>query len=318
MVFVIATILLFLSLGAAYQALLLIPTELGYAYMNGAFISGAAGLVSLALGFAARSLRLAILQRPAAHMAEGPQPGDTAAMAEGRPDRMAPVLDRPSMAGGSMPGSELAMAGLAGAGMAAAGAAAAKAALAEEAAMALPTKSLDEIERDLFADLAPASATRADEAPPAKSASPAAAEDTIWDEITGPPEAGQGVELRKMQDEMAESSAEMAPFDPAPITLPPRIIEPDLVEAPRPEAAPMGLIPDEDLAALQAEEPPLAPLDHLDIVGSYDSGGTRFTMYSDGSVLTTGPEGERRFRDLDALRRHIDGGARGMARAEPG
>lgn len=70
-----------------------------------------------------------------------------------------------------------------------------------------------------------------------------------------------------------------------------------------------GLIADADLAAMAAgaaEEPPLAPIETLDVVGAYDSGGTRFTMYSDGSVHAVGPDGERRFRTLDDLRRFLD------------
>jgi hypothetical protein len=76
----------------------------------------------------------------------------------------------------------------------------------------------------------------------------------------------------------------------------------------KPETPPVpGLIADADLAAIaEAEEPPLAPIETLDIVGSYDSAGTRFTMYSDGSVTAVGPGGERRFRSLEALRRHLD------------
>lgn len=71
--------------------------------------------------------------------------------------------------------------------------------------------------------------------------------------------------------------------------------------------APSGLIADADLAALGSDEPVLAPLETLEVVGAYDSGGSRFTMYSDGSVNTIGPDGERRFRNLEALRAYIDG-----------
>ena len=67
-----------------------------------------------------------------------------------------------------------------------------------------------------------------------------------------------------------------------------------------------GLIADEDTAAIEAEDTTLAPLSTLDVVGSYDSGGTRFTMYSDGSVTASGADGEQRFPSLDALRKHID------------
>ncbi len=81
-------------------------------------------------------------------------------------------------------------------------------------------------------------------------------------------------------------------------------LEPASISPPAPQP---GLIADADLAALHSEEhlPPLAPIHTLEIVGAYDSAGTRFTMYSDGSVIAAGAEGERRFRTLDELRRHL-------------
>lgn len=86
-----------------------------------------------------------------------------------------------------------------------------------------------------------------------------------------------------------------------PLELPP--VEP-VVEAP--PAPQPGLIADADLAALAEDTaPPLAPISTLEVVGAYDSAGTRFTMYSDGSVTAAGPEGETRFRTLDDLRRHL-------------
>ncbi len=75
-----------------------------------------------------------------------------------------------------------------------------------------------------------------------------------------------------------------------------------------PAAFPAGLIADEDLAALAAQEPALAPLHRLEIVGAYDSGGMRFTMYSDGSVHALAPHGERRYPSLEALRQQLDSG----------
>ncbi|HRE21271.1 MAG TPA: hypothetical protein PKW21_09595 [Rhabdaerophilum sp.] len=76
--------------------------------------------------------------------------------------------------------------------------------------------------------------------------------------------------------------------------------------SPAPSPSTPGLIADADLAALSDDiGPHLAPLESLSPVGSYDSGGTRFTMYSDGSVVALGPDGERRFRSLEELRRHI-------------
>ncbi|MFY8114791.1 MAG: hypothetical protein ACOVOC_11265, partial [Rhabdaerophilum sp.] len=83
--------------------------------------------------------------------------------------------------------------------------------------------------------------------------------------------------------------------------------EPEPAPLPEPEPAPVpGLIADADLAALDDGRPPLPPLETLDVVGAYDSGGTRFTMYSDGSVVAAGPEGETRYPTLQDLRRHLD------------
>lgn len=102
----------------------------------------------------------------------------------------------------------------------------------------------------------------------------------------------------------AEAMADLPPLRPEIAPLP--ATEPVIPAAPEIAPAP-GLIPDADLAAIEADVlPPLAPLSSLEIVGAYDSGGTRFTMYSDGSVTASGPQGERRFRSLDELRRHID------------
>lgn len=101
--------------------------------------------------------------------------------------------------------------------------------------------------------------------------------------------------------EMGEGSAE-----PEPATAPAMAEPAEMPASPTP-----GLIHDEDLARLSEAEAELAPLDTLEIVGAYDSGGTRFTMYSDGSVTAKGEAVDRRFRSLDDLRAFIDGGMRG-------
>ncbi len=115
------------------------------------------------------------------------------------------------------------------------------------------------------------------------------------DPIPGPPllsiEQEIRAELNRKVEPLPEPAAPAAP-------------EPDPVPAP---ASPVpGLIADADLAALEQSAPPLAPLETLEVVGSYDSGGTRFTMYSDGSVVASGPEGETRYPTLQDLRRHLD------------
>jgi hypothetical protein len=95
---------------------------------------------------------------------------------------------------------------------------------------------------------------------------------------------------------------------PAADTLAP--VSPVEPEGGAPAGTTPGLIADDDLAALTDDEPGFAPLESLDVVGAYDSGGTRFTMYSDGSVTAVGERINRRFRSLEALRGFIDGGMR--------
>lgn len=98
----------------------------------------------------------------------------------------------------------------------------------------------------------------------------------------------------------AEAVPETLPVEPVAATPEPALA----IAAPAP-----GLIHDADLAAVADEAlPALAPISSLEIIGAYDSGGTRFTMYSDGSVVAAGPDSERRFRSLDELRQHIDSG----------
>lgn len=99
---------------------------------------------------------------------------------------------------------------------------------------------------------------------------------------------------------LAGTPTEALPVEPVALTPEP---QPAAV-APAP-----GLIHDADFAAVADEMlPALAPVSTLEIIGAYDSGGTRFTMYSDGSVVAAGPDSERRFRSLDELRQHIDSG----------
>lgn len=105
-------------------------------------------------------------------------------------------------------------------------------------------------------------------------------------------------------DDRAEAVPVSEPEEP--VELPAVEPEPEPVASSTP-----GLIHDEDLARLAEAEADLAPLDTLDVVGAYDSGGTRFTMYSDGSVTAKGEGVDRRFRSLDDLRAFIDGGMRG-------
>jgi hypothetical protein len=48
------------------------------------------------------------------------------------------------------------------------------------------------------------------------------------------------------------------------------------------------------------------------IVGTYNSGGNRYVMYSDGSIAADTPNGKFTFDSLDELKRFIaNGGERG-------
>lgn len=96
--------------------------------------------------------------------------------------------------------------------------------------------------------------------------------------------------------------------EPQPLAEPAAPVDAPAVAAVMPEPAPAspGLIADADLAALQDTTPRLPSLDQLEVVGSYDSAGTRYTMYSDGSVVASGPAGEVRYPTLQDLRRHLD------------
>lgn len=74
-----------------------------------------------------------------------------------------------------------------------------------------------------------------------------------------------------------------------------------------------GGVAHENATFVEESEPQLAPISELEVVGSYESAGTYFTMYSDGSVVTSGEEGERRFSTLDALRAYLAAKAAGEA-----
>lgn len=85
------------------------------------------------------------------------------------------------------------------------------------------------------------------------------------------------------------------------------------VDAPAPEAL-VAHQPEErvEVPAEEASEPssPQAPISEkpaVSVVGSYDSGGNRYVMYSDGSIEAHLPTGIRVFKSLDELKRSITG-----------
>lgn len=169
--------------------------------------------------------------------------------------------------------------------------------------MSTPAEENGAAERTQAPDDVPVTASMepAQEAPPA----PAPDEDTF--------------DLRLFPDEKIGAPALVEPeLAPAPVVDAPQSEQPTDEES-APEAAdaavdaggrllPAGLIADEDLARLAEEDMTLAPLDTLDVVGAYDSGGVRFTMYSDGSVNAVAPHGTRRYHSLEALRKQLDAG----------
>lgn len=85
-----------------------------------------------------------------------------------------------------------------------------------------------------------------------------------------------------------------------------------IADEPKPAVEDKEVVEDKEAVGDKAEEavpaagddglPPLAPLSTLEMVRTYESGGTRFTMYSDGSFVSSNEEGEQRFRSLDELR----------------
>ncbi|MCA3596576.1 MAG: hypothetical protein IOC64_00530 [Methylobacterium sp.] len=262
-----AGLLVLLAATAFWLALQLIPTDLGNSYMVAASILFASALVLFALASVGRAiaheihaLRLAVMLPPAA-----PEPHAASPVVE-------PAVARPAAP---------VFAG------AAAGAAPGGAMHADRSAIP-EARILDNLERDLFAEL---------KSPPLK-ISP------LPDEPGQASATGDDSRDAALSRATRGSKADAGRKDD-PI-LPPLPKLPDFERAP-----PMpGLIHDEDLARLSEARGELAPLERLDVVGAYDSGGTRFTMYSDGSVTAKGEGVDRRFPSLDDLRAFIDGGMR--------
>lgn len=385
-IFVIAVLLIAGGLLGFYGAINLIPTDLGLAYFHAGTLSLVAGLVTMALGFAARANVLALrrVATPAAFVAPLPPPAE-----------MFPPQPEPAPV--KAPPRDLPPVGAAVAGAAVVGGAALAVSSLRDPALpagdlaspeAPPLPTLDQTVLDLppvdlpapvdpaafaapepesvFEDRAPepgiSKAAVSEEA-----ASEAAASDEpvmnapvlgepVIDEPTPEAHLAEAPRLEEpAADALAQGTAEpMAASPAAEVPAAPELVEPPVspslppipdlralrlepipgppllsIEeeiraelnrkaepavqtqaAQAPEPAPVssvpGLIADADLAALEQSAPPLAPLETLEIVGSYDSGGTRFTMYSDGSVVASGPEGETRYPTLQDLRRHLD------------
>lgn len=281
-ILVVSLVLLILGLGSFVMGLSLTPTDMSRAWLVVGATLFSAGMISFAIGFAVKALTQALSRAGA--------PAATVGDEVSRPPEVVSTVE-PVGAPESVVRSGIASAGMAAAGGAVLGAGAAVLTAQRSSAPA------DDFERDLFAPQPESSAAVAQE-----SDAPALSELDLRlspapEELTPPvadpePEPPVAAEIRDEDKSEREQVAEEA-----------RALED--VNAP---PAVAGLIADEDLAALQAEEAPLAPLETLDVVGAYDSGGVRFTMYSDGSVHAAGPGGEQRYRSLEALRKRLDAG----------
>lgn len=77
-----------------------------------------------------------------------------------------------------------------------------------------------------------------------------------------------------------------------------------------------GISADEEAPEATPEEPVVAPEDLAvpppSVIGTYESGGNTYTMYSDGSIDAQTPDGDYHFASLDELKRFIaEGGESG-------
>ncbi len=337
-IFMLAAMLVIAAIASLSGAIMLVPTDLGFAYLQASSILIGAGAIVMAVGFAARALdrRLASL---ASNGRLRPEMVENLAEAA----ELEPVeLSKPPEA----PASSTVVAGAATAAIAAAGATLAATSLLRDRdgeghateTPPIPAIAADLPESDPFNDIlkdaaeivAPSGADAGDidgdnAAPVMADKTEASSEPELaTPQIELPPvDLPLPIDLDAIRLAVDEVIVEAAPADDAQVhdiqardegdhpTRKPSKDEPSAEEivddtpATTHSSTP-GLIPDADLAAIAADTgPPLSPLETLAPVGSYDSGGTRFTMYSDGSVVAQGPEGERRFRSLEELRRHI-------------
>ncbi|MCZ8182109.1 MAG: hypothetical protein O9322_03995 [Beijerinckiaceae bacterium] len=333
-IFLVAALLVLGGVVGLVSALNLIPTDLGLVHFQAGTIALVAGMVTMAIGFSTRAL-LAALRRVAT-------PHALAATLDERPRMPEPAIEPPLHSGRepAIAAGMLAAGAAAGAAFAAPSAPepaleplppasndipadpepafelppvalpetldlGAEAATPEDGAVA-PLPQAQPVDMPLPVDIPLAELLPAEpvaepvaepEPPPAPPVLPELAPipappDLMLQAIPEPPVLSIEQEIRAQLGRASTPEPEPAPMAPPPA-------EPEVATVP-------GLIADADLAALDEGRPPLAPLETLEVVGAYDSGGTRFTMYSDGSVVAAGPEGETRYPTLQDLRRHLD------------
>lgn len=298
-IFVLAIVLLVSGGAGLVSAINLVPTDLGFTYFQASVTMLAAGAIILALGFAVR-----ILDRGLDRMAT--PAAIRAALIEPRIEPLAAAPDHGALGGATAGAAAVAAAGLAGVGSSESISPEFSARLEEQGA-GPPDARLEEFERDLFAELEsrpqPPVLSEGSEDGAALSAASSALS-------TGADAAILAIETDLPRTDIPAPFWVTADRSPEAETADTGISAVSVAqEAPPAKAPPAvpGLIDDADLAAVSDDSlPSMAPISTLDVVGSYDSAGTRFTMYSDGSVTAAGPQGERRFRSLEELRRHLD------------
>lgn len=336
-IFVLAIILLLAGLGGLVSAINLVPTDLGFTYFQAGVTTISAGCIILALGFATRTLNRSLKQLAAPEPVRTapadpvidlpPLPPVEPGFASAAPQSASSLSQTAVLAGGAVVAATGVLAATTSGQPASPGADdAGELPVPDEGPGAVSGKFVDELERDLF------TGSEALPEPEPVSAQEIAAEAAIprpelsMPELSMPefsfpdfaprPTLDIGIEaplpveagdfahskLQAKSEEPERPEDTVVSLTPEEVAFP---VEPEVAPS---EASPaQGLIHDADFAAVADQElPPLAPLANLDVIGAYDSGGTRFTMYSDGSVVAAGPEDERRFRSLDELRSHID------------
>jgi hypothetical protein len=319
---------LLISLWLFVLAFQLIPTDIGNTYLLGGYLFVVAAGLLAGMAFVGKAI---------IHEIKGLQAMPAPRVIEGEPVVTLPPIpistpasdDKPKVGTGAIlaTGAAAATAGVVAGGML--GGVTRAEASATESLPKVEDRFLDDLERDLFADIGkterqlfPAAEEPkvAQAQPEPKSAIETETEDAALLTPIGEGEADTGESGSPVEDEDQQEPGggegedaitDAVTEDTAEADAPEEAEEAPGEHALKPDQAPAstpGLIADEDLAALQDDEPALAPLETLDIVGAYDSGGTRFTMYSDGSVTALGEGVDRRFPSLDALRAFIDGG----------
>ncbi len=334
--FVLALLLLGAGGAGFVFALNLIPTELGFAYFQASSNALVAGVIVLALALAARMFER---QFKTFQPYPSSQPVQGARVAPPALDGMQPAGTPAEIGTGALVAAGALATGVVAAGTLAGGAGSQADRADDPEGPGAPTSGgaesrelahaefvPDDFERDLFGTLQASGHPDAGKGLDAPQASPPpvtvpadeASLGAIADFSPAPSGHlhGEVEALVPVGDEAAEP-ANVSDVEPESAPASNGTAETSAEATALPEPGPgatAGLIHDADFAAVADEAmPPLAPLATLEAVGSYDSAGTRFTMYSDGSVVAAGPEGEQRFRSLEELRAYIDTSAKAPA-----